>query len=95
MITPVLAAVGIALLVSCGNQVAGSLTTNKPTPVYEQPAPPYYAQPNRVIETIPAGESLPVRELHHGKDFLMLEVEVAEMRGFVDSADVRWTPAKP
>jgi hypothetical protein len=77
--------------------VAGSLTTNKPTPVYEQPTPHFYKRPNRVIETIPAGESRPVHELHYGKDFLMLEVDVSTggHRGFVDSADVTWTPTKP
>jgi hypothetical protein len=73
--------------------VAGNLTTNKPTAVYEQPTPQFYNQPNRVIDTIPAGESRPVRELHYGKDFLMLEVDAAGDRGFVDAADVRWSPA--
>jgi hypothetical protein len=86
--------IGLAVLVSCGNQAAGTLTTNKPTAVYEQPTPHFYNQPNRVIDTIPAGESRPVRDLHYGKDFLMLEVEVpAGDRGFVDAADVSWSPA--
>lgn len=95
MVSQVLvASFGLALLFSCGSQVEGKLTTNKPTAVYEQPTPQFYNQPNRVIDTIPAGESRPVRKAHYGKDFLMLEVDVAAGdRGFVDAADVRWSPA--
>lgn len=95
MVAQVLAAsLGLALVISCGSQAAGSLTTNRPTAVYEQPTPAFYKQPNRVIETIPAGESRAVREVHYGKDFMMLEIEASGgEKGFVDSADVSWTPA--
>jgi len=57
MVAQVLAAsLALVFLVSCGDQVAGTLTTNKPTAVYEQPTPHFYNQPNRVIDTIPAGQ---------------------------------------
>jgi len=96
MVAQVLAAsLGLVLAISCGNQGAGSLTTHKPTPVYEQPTPAFYQQPNRVIHTIPPGESKAVRQVHYGKDFMMLEVEVSGGNtGFVDSADVNWIPAE-
>jgi hypothetical protein len=90
-----LGAIGLLIvaIAGCGRDSSGTMTTSKPTTVVAIPRPAFYKEANSVIATLPAGTTLPVQDLHYGKDYLMLAIELPDgQHGYVDVSDVTWSP---